>query len=361
MLTDIPFDEFAGDSFWEVTGALFRALLPETLMEGVTKISVLLLVLVFAAGIIQCLFGFRLRKIWTGAVCAMICGLTGAAVAVYLELGAGAAAGIGAGAAVLGGLFGYFVWFAGLFLRVLLTVSFGGFAVGMLLELDALGLIIALAAGLIAAILTVTFWKVMLIVYTSVIGGLAASSCFFELLLPKADWYQQLIAGGVLAAAGMAVQIAAERHRAAKCRAEENGPAENIFPEDGMTEAGFAGTGEANGTQEAFPAGAAETAAAAEQSASDQGGMSSENRFENDFHSLEGGGTFGEQHAQFAAHGGDASVPGNDADGMPAGLPANGAENGAAGAEPQKCFCTACGAGFPRGTKFCMKCGQKLG
>ncbi|MDE7298647.1 MAG: hypothetical protein K2N94_07435 [Lachnospiraceae bacterium] len=359
MIADIQFDELAGGSFFEVAENLFQKLLPETWPEGIGKVSILLLALGLAAGIVQCLFGFKLRKIWTAIVSAAACGLTGAAISVFSGLGTGAVIGIGIGAAVVGGLLGYFLWFVGIFLRVFLTVAVCGFIVGILCGLDALGLIIALAAGLIAAILTVAFLKVMIIVYTSFAGGFSAAGCLFQMLSFETAWYLPLILGGAFAVVGLIVQAATNRRSPesgndtelhgdearsdrsgisesgqgalaavfAKNDGSANGPAEEIR-EDGVLEA----------EKNAGPDMPATAATVEEEGGSVQGGVLPESAAP----------------AENAAETGDDGSMENAAD-------AGNADPAPGTAEEQpKRFCPVCGAGFPQSTKFCMKCGQKL-
>ena len=387
MIADIQFDELAGGSFFEVAENLFQKLLPETWPEGIGKVSVLLLALGLAAGIIQCLFGFKLRKIWTAIVSAAACGLTGAAISVFSGLGTGASIGIGAGAAVIGGLLGYFLWFVGIFLRVFLTVAVCGFIVGILCGLDALGLIIALAAGLIAAILAVAFLKVMIIVYTSFAGGFSAAGCLFQMLSFETAWYLPLILGGVFAVIGLIVQAvtnrraparSTERGEDAELRGDEarrerseisesgQGTLAAIFAENDADANGSAGATGGDGALEtgksAEPDIPATAATAEEESSSAQEGGLPESAAPAGNAAEAGDGVLMED----AAEAGDGVLMENAAeagDGVSmentAGAENAGAASGTA-AEPPKRFCPACGAGFPQSTKFCMKCGQKL-
>ena len=223
MFANIQFNEFAGDSFYEVLGKIFRSIVPAEWMEAVEKYAVLFLILGLVIGISQCFFGYKLRKIWTGLDGMVVFGLGGAAVAVSFGLSIGTVVAVTVGASIAGGLLGYFLWGAGIFLRVFSVVSVCVFAVTTLYKLEALGLIIALAAGLIAAILTVAFVKIALIFYTSVTGALTAGVCLSKLFQEDA-WYLPLIIGGILAVAGLAAQFITNRKRTEEAEESENEP-----------------------------------------------------------------------------------------------------------------------------------------
>lgn len=350
MFANIQFNEFAGDSFYEVLEKIFRSIVPVEWVEAVEKYTVLFLILGLIIGISQCFFGYKLRKIWTGLDGMVVFGMGGAAIAVRFGLSIGTVVAVTVGAAVAGGLLGYFLWGAGIFLRVFSVVSVCVFAVGILYKLEALGLIIALAAGLIAAILTVAFVKIALIFYTSVAGALTAGVCVSK-LFHEDIWYLPLIIGGILAVAGLAAQFITNRKRTYEAEESENESfmtdTEALAPEieitgsmAGMT-SGQAGIGNTNIS---VPEGTVGTT-----------------------NSMTGIMTNG-------AETGSTNIPAPEMGtaGITSGVPAEAAaamEAGAAiwsdlesdnGLSEIVRVCKNCGAEFPPKTKFCMKCGQRL-
>ncbi len=393
MFANIQFNEFAGDSFYEVLGKIFRSIVPAEWIEAVEKYAVLFLILGLVIGISQCFFGYKLRKIWTGLDGMVVFGLGGAAVAVSFGLSIGTVVAVTVGASIAGGLLGYFLWGAGIFLRVFSVVSVCVFAVTTLYKLEALGLIIALAAGLIAAILTVAFVKIALIFYTSVTGALTAGVCLSKLFQEDA-WYLPLIIGGILAVAGLAAQFITNRKRTEEAEESEN---ESFMPSaesmEGQTSnttmpemtygagniagaSNGAGTGNAGGVMPGMTYGAGNMAGASNGAGTGNAG------------GVMPGMTYGTGNIVGVPNG---AMPGNAGEVMPEktygagnmasvpngagnvnGVPAEAAaameagaavwpdlENGNGMPEIVR-VCKNCGAEFSAKTKFCMKCGQRL-
>lgn len=204
----VGLENISGSNFFEVLRSLISVCVPDG--KAVAKIlsdySVLFLILGIAVGISQCFFGYKLRKIWTAVLMIVFWGLAGAAIATGFSLPVAGLIGITAAMAVIGGLFGYFLWITGCFLRPLVSVSVVVFSLFVVYDLQTLGLIIGLAAGLIVGILAAAFYRIGLQLYTAVFGGLLAGQCIWE-LTGVALWYPALIIGGILVLAGFGVQM----------------------------------------------------------------------------------------------------------------------------------------------------------
>lgn len=204
----VGLENISGGDFFEVLQSLVSVCVPDgkAAAKILSDYSVLFLILGIAVGISQCFFGYKLRKIWTAVLMIILGGLAGAAIATGFSLPVAALVGITAAMAVIGGLFGYFLWITGCFLRPLASVSVVVFSLFVVYDLQTLGLIIGLAAGLIVGILAAAFYRIGLLLYTAVFGGLLAGQCIWE-LTGIALWYPALIIGGILVLAGFGVQM----------------------------------------------------------------------------------------------------------------------------------------------------------
>lgn len=333
MFCAVHLDKIAGGDFFEVLRSLVVNYIPDggTIVKLLSELSILFLILGVMVGISQCFFGYQLRRLWTAILMIVLCGCSGAALATELKLPVAALVGVTAAMAVVGGLLGYFLWIVGCFFRPFAVVSISVFAAFVINDMQTLGLIIALAAGLIAGIVSAAFYRVCLILYTSVFGGLLTGACIAE--LTGLDlWYLPLVIGGILALAGLIVQLLVNR------RTKETERTENT-PEGDGTERKE--SGEFSGTDEPAVQGVLE-AEAAEAYVQDDGAL------------------------ELAA----AAEPENDkGTGLPEGL-----KNTASDAETENTaadrpcdtagtardVCPACGTPHGAGAKFCMQCGRRL-
>lgn len=213
MFGAIHLDKIAGDDFFEVLRSLIWHCLPDggTVIKILYDYSILFLILGILVGVSQCFFGYKLRRLWTAILMIVVCGCGGAVLAAELKLPVAALIGVTAGTAIVGGLLGYFLWIIGCFFRPFAVISISVFAVFVINDMHTLGLIIALAAGLIAGIVSVAFYKVCLILYTSIFGGGLTGVCMAG-LVGGDMWYLSLIVGGVLAVVGIIVQLLAGRN-----------------------------------------------------------------------------------------------------------------------------------------------------
>lgn len=234
MFEKLHLDELEGESLFEVFHSLF-AKIPgwSTLADNLEKCLTVLLIVGVLAALGQCLFGYRLRKIWTAVDGFVVFGIAGGIIARQAGLTLGAAVGIGIAAAVAGALLGFFLWMVGCFFRVFLFTVIMVFAVCVTLNLPVLGLIIGLAAGLIAVILYLTFYKPFFIVYTSIAGGFTAALLFGELIPALAEqWYVTLLLGGAISAIGFMEQLIVNRKSECQPAAVGNNIAGDSIDED---------------------------------------------------------------------------------------------------------------------------------
>lgn len=234
MFGVVGLENISGNNFFEVLRSLVSAYLPGggKVAEILLDYAVLFLLLGIAVGVSQCFFGYRLRRYWTAILMAISCGCGGGVLAAEFGLPIAALVGITVLAAAISGLFGYFLWIVGCFLRPFAIVSIAVFSVFVINQLQTLGLIIGLAAGLIAGILVAAFYKVGLRLYTAVFGGLLFGECVWE-LTGLSPWYPALVIGGVFALVGLGIQIFTGR------KPKE----ENVFSGEGISEGEMAAEG----------------------------------------------------------------------------------------------------------------------
>ena len=350
----------SGNSPEEVLREILSAILPESMLDTAADLSILLLILGILAGVAQCFFGFKLKKLWTAIVGALFFGLTGAAISIAAGLPDAAVIGITAGAAVVGGLLGYFLWIAGIFIRVLFVVATVTYVVCISYDLKTLSLIIALAAGLIMAILAVAFVKPIVIIYTSFLGGMMVAKNICS-LIKQEQWYLPLIIGGVLAVAGIVVQVMTNRRKTLvrEPQPDEQAAVQTEQSAGSAVQDALSSTDEVREAQEQFIG--KEKAAAAESTVSKKivegslvaGGSEELTMEPTEQNSLSSAG--GAQEKGPAAQSEPAKEPVTDTAEKEAAV----AEEPMATEEP-KHLCPSCGAEYKAGAKFCMRCGQKL-
>lgn len=163
-------------------------------------------------GLLTCFLGYKLRKIWTALVGLLVFGGIGYAVSAMFVDETGAVIGIAVGAGIVGALLGFFLWRLGCALRALVISGLATFVLCMSkVDLDAdLSLIVALAVGLIIAILVFAYIRPLLIFYTAITGGFSAASSIMTLLPESTQedlWFLVYVIAGVLAIAGIIVQF----------------------------------------------------------------------------------------------------------------------------------------------------------
>ena len=341
MFGAIHLDEISGGDFFEVLRNLILKCVPngEAVVTTLTDYSVLFLILGIAAGISQCFFGYKLRKLWTAILMIVGCGFGSVALAEEFQVSVAGLIGLTAGMAIVGGFLGYFLWIAGCFLRPFVIVLAAVFAVFAIYGMQTLGLIVGLAAGLIVGIVAVAFYRVGLIVYSAVFGGLLAGECIWMLTGNKV-WYPGLIIGGILALAGFGVQIFMNRkpREAAAVGTEpdvdsnaEQPGAEGVVGLFAAAQEGTGGAGvllppdgtAANGNEVILQLGNGE-------------GIAPSGTLD---------GIFSQQ-----------DVTGGNQNG---GFAADSAENGSSTVSAPG-ICPSCGTPYSARAKFCMQCGRKL-
>lgn len=319
MFGVVNLENISGNDFFEVLRSLVSAYLPDgRKIAGIlSDYAVLFLLLGIVVGISQCFFGYKLRKYWTAILMAILCGYGGGLLAAGFGLSGVALVGIAVLAVVIGGLAGYFLWIIGCFLRPLASVSIAVFSGFVIYQLQTLGLIVGLAAGLVMGILVAAFYKIGLRLYTAVFGGLLVGGCVWE-LTGLSPWYPAFILGGIFALVGFGVQIFSGGK-----------------PKEGTAVSGEEVSADQVAGQEdeaMKPQGMGEAAATAEQDA---------------IITMPENLDAGEQ-APFAP----LDITDENVNGTAFGF-AEG-KNAAAG------FCPSCGTPYSARAKFCMQCGRKL-
>lgn len=184
-------------------------------MEQVEGVGGVILAVSIVMALVNCFFGYKLEKFWIALVCFCIGALGGGIVSgVLLHQSATVTA---LAAVVLGvvlSLLSFKLYLAGVF------VFSGGitlWACVLLLRNPIwLGWAVGVLAGVLIGILAVKFTRPVMILTTSIGGGLAAAKSLF-LLLPAsfsawAGWLP-LVVGVVLAVLGLFVQINADKKR----------------------------------------------------------------------------------------------------------------------------------------------------
>lgn len=299
------------DTVQEMLEGYFQGILRNISKEALISILVISLIV----SILQCFFGYKLYKLWISLVSALIFAGIGVGIVTANGMSENAIIGGAIAGAVLGALIGFFLWRVGFFLLVLsmvfLVVAGICFAQGM----ESLSIIIALAVGLICAILAMVLVKPILILYTGITGGFAAAESLLVLFEIEWKYFIPLI-GAVLTVAGVIVQFLTNRRRVN--RSMGNDATVPFFTAQTEMLKGEKSTAEEPVYAESF-----ETAPVGENVV-----MTEETvQLQQETVQQPEAAAFGEEKAQPEA----------------------------------VIVCEVCGAQYPTGTKFCMKCGQKLG
>ena len=340
----VGLENISGDDFFEVLRSLVSVYLPDgrRIAEIMSDYAVLFLLLGIVVGISQCFFGYKLRKVWTGILMAILCGCGGAVLATEFGLSVAALIGITALATIIGGLAGYFLWIIGCFLRPFAIGSIAVFSGFVIYQLQTLGLIVGLAAGLIAGILVAAFYKIGLRLYTAVFGGLLVGGSVWE-LTGLSPWYPAFIIGGILALIGFGVQLFIGRKPKEGADSGEEATTDGTIKQEGMA-VFFAEGRTEGGTMN--PQSMEEVAATAEPDAA--------------IAMPEGLAASGQ--LPFApSDGTDGNTNGNGTISSPAG-DQNAAAHSTLGnnADIAAGICPSCGTPYSARAKFCMQCGCKL-
>ena len=205
MFGMIGLELISGSSFLEVLRNLVLEYVPdgERVLKLLSDNAELFLALGIAVGLSQCFFGYAMRKLWTGILSVILCGCFGAAAAVAVFPEPAALSAVTAVAAVLGGAAGYF-------LRPFFVVAVAVFILFVISGSNVPGIIAGLSAGLVAGVATVAFYRVCLVFYTALAGGMLAGVCISGFV--GVTGYPVLLIGGLIAVAGIAVQFVMGRN-----------------------------------------------------------------------------------------------------------------------------------------------------
>ena len=174
-----------------------------------TGTEITVLAVTAAAGLLLCLLGLKIIRIWA-ALMGLALGFAGVCTAA-------AAAGLDGTAALIGGLAAGIILAAlgaALYRAGVLVVFFsaGSFCIQVIDPESQAGLAVCLAVALAAAILSVKFLVVITILATSVCGG-AACGTAVSFLLPVNSGLIRLLLCVVISAAGVVVQLLLESRK----------------------------------------------------------------------------------------------------------------------------------------------------
>ena len=181
------------------------------------------IVLLTLAGIIYCLYGFRLMRVISTAIGAAIGCAVGYIITSFVTLKFPIDAIVMVVCAVIFGLLGFFLRRFGIFLAV-----FCGMFAAVLSFLteytnfnQVVIAIVALVAGVVFAILSILYMRPLIIISTALVGGMMFSYEIFEHLVqirwdPPIEMYARLGCGAVMALIGIIFQFVNTRQRRKK-------------------------------------------------------------------------------------------------------------------------------------------------
>ena len=177
-------------------------------------------------GLLVCFFGLKLVRI-LGTLMGFF---AGAAIGLIIGLEGMAFAGIVLGAGIVFGLLSWFLYRVGVFLLVLAQVS------GLVLTLlpgSWISAVVALAAGIIVAILSVIYVEPFVIIVTGIYGGLTAGTNIAALAgLDAMTWSGiGIVIGAVIAVIGIIVQFMMHSRKVGK---KERNYSKKVKEQDSM-------------------------------------------------------------------------------------------------------------------------------
>lgn len=181
-------------------------------------------------GLLVCFFGLKLVRI-LGTLMGFFAGAAiGAAAGLIIGLEGMAFAGIVLGAGIVFGLLSWFLYRVGVFLLVLAQVS------GLVLTLlpgSWISAVVALAAGIIVAILSVIYVEPFVIIVTGIYGGLTAGTNIAALAgLDALTWSGiGIVIGAVIAVIGIIVQFMMHSRKVGK---KERNYSKKVKEQDSM-------------------------------------------------------------------------------------------------------------------------------
>lgn len=176
----------------------------EEKLENLSQPEFIGLAVIAAVGVLLCLFGLKIVRVWA-VLTGLFLGLAGGVAAAHylgaeenIILIAGAAAGI-----ILAFLGGFFYRF-GIFITVL--ASAGGIYFEIVQPADYIPAAAGIAAALVIAVLAVKFVNVLTIFATSLWGGMIAGTSVYQFIPVRGKWLSILLCA-FFAIAGIMVQL----------------------------------------------------------------------------------------------------------------------------------------------------------
>lgn len=159
----------------------------ETAVQGIsgeshvlTQPEIIALSVTAALGILLCLFGWKIVRLWAALAGFVLGGTAGLAAGALAGLSGSGVLITGLVCAVILAALGAILYRAGVFLLTFVTVT--SFCIYLIDPQDWIFAGVCLAAGLAAAILSVRFVTVLTIIVTSVYGANAAGTAIYHLL-----------------------------------------------------------------------------------------------------------------------------------------------------------------------------------
>lgn len=156
--------------------------------------------LVFA--LLNCFFGYKLRKIWITLVGILVGFLIGFAVVMFLSTNLIASLIIGVITGILLGIISFKLYLVGIFL---LCGASAFFLVYSCIPVDWLRILLGFIAGIAVGILAVKFVRPVTILSTGINGGFTAGQAIFSAF--QITSWQYFPIGAILAVLGILVQF----------------------------------------------------------------------------------------------------------------------------------------------------------
>lgn len=215
--------------------------------------KILIAIVLLLAGVLWCLFGYRLFRPLSAVIGLITCGTAGYCIADYYHLQTVVVLLIAAAAGLIGGGIGFWLvkvhaMITGLLCGILTTISIvalvigGDFLSGLAVVEEHLLLysIIALLAGILLAILCVVFFKPAILLLSSITGALLLTNQITSFIKMEATYSYILLA--VSALIGIIVQIITtgglihdkKDRKETETKNPENEPAESQATDSGM-------------------------------------------------------------------------------------------------------------------------------
>ena len=179
----------------------------------ITEAGMGITVAILVVALLNCFFGLKLIRIWSGLIGFLIGFCAGAAIASQFVSSSAIVLAIGGAAGVIMAILGFWLFRVGVFiiswlLGVAIVFSFFPSA-------DMVMLLVGAVVGLVLAVLSIKFLEPIIIFLTGIHGGLTAAGYIVALI--SIPWsFAEYAIGAVLSILGIVVQFIMESHRKVK-------------------------------------------------------------------------------------------------------------------------------------------------